>query len=217
MEEISGLKELYENFEQLSGLDVEDYEIAEVDEAGDYPTEKIYEVNMEMGEKNLPESESFRVGLTYFENSIGDNLRVSFKNIDEASENLSSNKRNLMTVPFRQFFDQEYDLDLTDYSHRPDENREFTVRKKSDGWERNIPWALRKAGMEEFKEASDGIAVYKDGQRYVLDLRDAVQFSRLEQVMVNDPERGLVEKNERKDGRKAENLSELQQILEGER
>lgn len=218
MSEKPGLKDLYENLgDRLEGLDVEDYDIVEVDGNGEYPTENIYEVNVKLGDKNLPgsEEESFKVGLTYFENSIGENLRVSFKDVEKDSES-SSNERNLMTVPFRQFFDQMYDLDLTDYSHHGDEKREFTVRNKSDDWERNIPWALRNAGMSDFKEASDGIAAYKDGQKYILDLRDGVEFSRFERVMVNDPVQGLVERNERKDRRKAENLEELKQILEEE-
>lgn len=218
MSEKPGLKELYENLgERLQGLNVEDYDIVEVEGNGDYPTENIYEVQMKLGDKNLPgsEEESFKLGLTYFENSIGENLRVSFKDVEEASGS-SSRERNLMTVPFRQFFDEMYDLDLTNYSHRGDENRDFTVRNKSDDWERNIPWALRNAGMDDFEEATDGISASKDGQRYTLDFKDGVEFFRRERVMVDDPVMGLVERNVRKDEREAENLEELKQILEEE-
>lgn len=171
MKENPGLEELYENFEQLEGLDVEEYEIGPVDDAGDYLGENVYEVSVKMGNERLPEEGSVKVGLTYFENSIGENLNVSFKDLE------ASNQRNLLTVPFRQFFDQDYSLDLSGYSHRTGDNREFTVRNKTDEWVRHIPWALQNSGLE-YEEASNGIRIEGD-EEYVVDLTsDKVEVSK---------------------------------------
>ena len=201
------LIEVFEQFEDLE-LDTADYEVRPVSTAlrGEHEQERLYHVQVKLGESRLPEQENeyLEVKLGYDSNEDGETLEISFSPTDNSSD------RNLATIPFRQFLEPEYQADLTNYGHRPEEFRDIVVGTEPGEWFSQIPGLVEEKGLS-YKEYADGVKIEDDSDTYIVEFRgdrNQVNVSK----MIDD---GKLMNNREELG-SAANISELERHLEEE-